>query len=71
LHDTLVAQMHTRMPVIVGGRVPAAADRGLPRTGQGEDQHMMTIQWMDNFDTACQQAGRDQKLVLLDFFSPT
>ena len=32
---------------------------------------MMTIQWTDNFETACQQAGQHQKLVLLDFFSPT
>jgi hypothetical protein len=32
---------------------------------------MTTIPWTDDFDTACQQAGQDQKLVLLDFFSPT
>jgi hypothetical protein len=30
-----------------------------------------TIPWTDNFEIACQQAGQDQKLVLLDFFSPT
>jgi hypothetical protein len=32
---------------------------------------MATIPWTDDFDTACQQAGQEQKLVLLDFFSPT
>jgi hypothetical protein len=32
---------------------------------------MMTIPWIDNFATACQQAEQEQKLVLLDFFSPT
>lgn len=32
---------------------------------------MTIIPWMDNFAMACQQAGQDQKLVLLDFFSPT
>jgi hypothetical protein len=32
---------------------------------------MMTIQWTESFETACQQAGQDHKLVLLDFFSPT
>jgi hypothetical protein len=32
---------------------------------------MTTITWTDDFDTACQQAGQDHKLVLLDFFSPT
>lgn len=32
---------------------------------------MATIQWTDDFDTACQQAGQEHKLVLLDFFSPT
>jgi hypothetical protein len=32
---------------------------------------MTAIQWTDNFATACQQAGQDQKLVFLDFFSPT
>ena len=42
-----------------------------PRLGTGEDRHMATIPWTDNFETACQQAGQDQKLVLLDFFSPT
>ncbi len=42
-----------------------------PGLGNGEDRHMTTIQWTDNFATACQQAGQDQKLVLLDFFSPT
>jgi hypothetical protein len=39
--------------------------------GNGEDRHMAPIQWMDDFDTACHQAGQDHKLVLLDFFSPT
>jgi hypothetical protein len=42
-----------------------------PVLGNGEDRHMATIPWTDNFETACQQAGQDQKLVLLDFFSPT
>jgi hypothetical protein len=42
-----------------------------PGLGNGEDRHMATIPWTDNFETACQQAGQDQKLVLLDFFSPT
>jgi hypothetical protein len=39
--------------------------------GNGEDRYMATIPWTDDFDTACQQAGQDEKLVLLDFFSPT
>jgi hypothetical protein len=39
--------------------------------GKGEDRHMASIQWTDDFDTACQQAGQDHTLVLLDFFSPT
>jgi hypothetical protein len=42
-----------------------------PGLGNGEDRYMVTIPWTDNFETACQQAGQDQKLVLLDFFSPT
>jgi hypothetical protein len=42
-----------------------------PGMGNGEDRHMTTITWTDDFDTACQQAGQDHKLVLLDFFSPT
>jgi hypothetical protein len=32
---------------------------------------MPTIPWTDNFEAACEQAGQDHKLVLLDFFSPT
>jgi len=32
---------------------------------------MTTIAWTDDFDAACQQAGQDHTLVLLDFFSPT
>jgi hypothetical protein len=42
-----------------------------PGLGNKEDRHMTTITWTDDFDTACQQAGQDHKLVLLDFFSPT
>jgi hypothetical protein len=56
-------------------RGPSHATRSVterrPGLGNGEDRHMTTIQWTDNFATACQQAGQDQKLVLLDFFSPT
>jgi hypothetical protein len=36
-----------------------------------EDRQMPTILWTDNFEAACEQAGQDNKLVLLDFFSPT
>lgn len=36
-----------------------------------ENRQMITIAWMDNFEAACQRAGQDHKLVLLDFFSPT
>jgi hypothetical protein len=32
---------------------------------------MTPIQWTNDFAMACQQARHDQKLVLLDFFSPT
>ena len=42
-----------------------------PELGNGEDRPMTTIAWTDDFDAACQQAGQDHKLVLLDFFSPT
>ncbi len=42
-----------------------------PGLGHGEDRHVTTIAWTDDFDTACQQARQDHKLVLLDFFSPT
>ena len=42
-----------------------------PGLGYREDRHMTTITWTDDFDKACQQAGQDHTLVLLDFFSPT
>jgi hypothetical protein len=29
------------------------------------------ITWLHDVEEACEQAGRDRKLVLLDFFSPT
>jgi hypothetical protein len=29
------------------------------------------ITWLHDVDEACQLAGRERKLVLLDFFSPT
>jgi len=32
---------------------------------------MSHIQWLDDLDEACQRAQRENKLVLLDFFSPT
>jgi hypothetical protein len=57
----------------IGDLSPAnrSVTESLPGLGTGEDQHMTTIRWTDDFATACQQAGQDQKLVLLDFFSPT
>jgi len=30
-----------------------------------------TINWVPDFDQACRQAAQENKLVLLDFFSPT
>lgn len=32
---------------------------------------MATINWVPDFDQACRQAAQENKLVLLDFFSPT
>lgn len=32
---------------------------------------MATIPWMKDLDEACQRAAAEDKLVLLDFFSPT
>ncbi len=31
---------------------------------------MAQIRWMNDLDQACGQAGREGKLVFLDFFSP-
>jgi hypothetical protein len=29
------------------------------------------LTWTDNLQAACREAGKENKLVLLDFFSPT
>ncbi len=34
-------------------------------------QTEMAVRWSDSLDEACEQARRDGRLVLLDFFSPT
>ena len=32
---------------------------------------MSTVNWVHDFDAACRQARDEDRLVLLDFFSPT
>ena len=60
--------------VIIGMRMGAdgSMDKSEARPQPAlEDRQMPTILWTDNFEAACEQAGQDNKLVLLDFFSPT